>query len=162
LHTDEESSEPQVIALLGKGDFFGEAAVLGNRPHDGCVRARTAVPVVQIGIALFSQIAGSFAPLREVLSRAVSEPIATLMDPLPKPLLRFEGIPLLEHVMSGAKQAGIERLLIIVGYQGTMVRRWFAGSRPRSTPVTCVENLYYHKKNRISLLKARLALGRHS
>jgi NADH dehydrogenase len=102
LHTDEESSEPKVIALLGKGDFFGEAALLGNRPHDASVRARTAVRLVQIGSALFSQIAGSFAPLREVLSQAVtrrsgdfwrrlplakslleSESIASLMDPLP-------------------------------------------------------------------------------
>ena len=102
LHTDEDTSEPKVIALLGKGDFFGEAALLGNRPHDASVRARTAVRVVQIGSALFSQIAGSFAPLREVLSRAVtrrsgdfwrrlplaesllaSESIASLMDPLP-------------------------------------------------------------------------------
>lgn len=102
LHADDETSEPNVIALLGKSDFFGEAALLGNRPHDASVRARTAVRVVQIGSALFSQIAGSFAPLREVLSRAATrrsgdfwrrlplaksllerESIASFMDPLP-------------------------------------------------------------------------------
>jgi len=77
---------------------------------------------------------------------------------LPKPLVPFEGIPLLQHVMSGAKQAGIERFVIVVGYQGDVVRRWFAESRLRSTPVTWVENTEYHKKNGISLLKARDAV----
>ena len=60
--------------------------------------------------------------------------------------------------MSGAKQAGIERFVIVVGHQGHMVRRWFAGSSLRATPVTWVENTEYHKKNGISLLKARNAV----
>jgi 1L-myo-inositol 1-phosphate cytidylyltransferase len=60
--------------------------------------------------------------------------------------------------MSGAKQAGIERFVIVVGYQGDIVRRWFAGSSLRTTPVTWVENTEYHKKNGISLLKARYAV----
>ena len=60
--------------------------------------------------------------------------------------------------MSGAKQAGIERFVIVVGYQGDIVRRWFAGSSLRGTPVTWVENTEYHKKNGISLLKARNAV----
>ena len=77
---------------------------------------------------------------------------------LPKPLVPFEGIPLLQHVMSGARQAGIERFVIVVGHQGHMVRRWFAGSPLRAMPVTWVENSEYHKKNGISLLKARYAV----
>jgi 1L-myo-inositol 1-phosphate cytidylyltransferase len=60
--------------------------------------------------------------------------------------------------MSGAKRAGIERFVIVVGYQGDIVRRWFAGSSLRTTPVTWVENTEYHKKNGISLLKARYAV----
>jgi 1L-myo-inositol 1-phosphate cytidylyltransferase len=60
--------------------------------------------------------------------------------------------------MSGAKQAGIERFVIVVGHQGDIVRRWFAGSSLRTTPVTWVENTEYHKKNGISLLKARYAV----
>jgi 1L-myo-inositol 1-phosphate cytidylyltransferase len=60
--------------------------------------------------------------------------------------------------MSGAKQAGIERFVIVVGHQGDIVRRWFAGSSLRTTPVTWVENTEYHKKNGISLLKTRYAV----
>ena len=33
LQTAEESQESKVIAVLGKGDFFGEEALLANRPH---------------------------------------------------------------------------------------------------------------------------------
>jgi 1L-myo-inositol 1-phosphate cytidylyltransferase len=77
---------------------------------------------------------------------------------LPKPLVRFEGVPLLEHVMTDAAQAGIERFVIVVGHQSQLVRRWFASSSLRNKSVTWVENTEYHKKNGISLLKAKPAV----
>ena len=101
LQMTEQAPEGKVVAILGKGDFFGEAALLGNRPHGTSIRARTVARLVQIGSALFSQLAGSFAPLRDLLSRAVTrrsgdfwrrmplaksfldgEPLASLLDPL--------------------------------------------------------------------------------
>jgi NADH:ubiquinone reductase (H+-translocating) len=109
LQTTEESPEAKVIAILGKGDFFGEEALLANRPHETSIRARTAVRLAQVGSALFSQMAGSFAPLRDLLVRAVTrhsgdfwrhlplsksllegESIASLLDPLPAKLLSRE------------------------------------------------------------------------
>jgi NADH:ubiquinone reductase (H+-translocating) len=109
LQPTEESSEGKVIGILGKGDFFGEEALLANRPHETNIRARTVVRLAQVGSALFSQMAGSFAPLREVLVKAVTrhtgdfwrylplakplladETIATLMDPPPAKLLSKE------------------------------------------------------------------------
>jgi NADH:ubiquinone reductase (H+-translocating) len=109
LQPTEESPEGKVIAILGKGDFFGEEALLANRPHETNIRARTVVRLAQVGSALFSQMAGSFAPLREVLVKAVTrhtgdfwrylplakplladETIATLMDPPPAKLLSKE------------------------------------------------------------------------
>jgi 1L-myo-inositol 1-phosphate cytidylyltransferase len=93
-----------------------------------------------------------------ILAAGLGSRLNSVSGLLPKPLVRFEGIPLLQHVMSGAKQAGIERFVIVVGHQGNIVRRWFAGSSLRATPVTWVENTEYHKKNGISLLKARYAV----
>jgi NADH dehydrogenase len=109
LQPTEESPEGKVIAILGKGDFFGEEALLANRPHETNIRARTVVRLAQVGSALFSQMAGSFAPLREVLVKAVTrhtgdfwrylplakplladETIASLMDPPPAKLLSKE------------------------------------------------------------------------
>lgn len=95
-----------------------------------------------------------------ILAAGLGSRLNSVSGVLPKPLVRFEGIPLIEHVMSGAQQAGIERFVIVIGHQGNLVRRWFAESRLRSTPVIWVENPDYHKKNGISLLKARHAVDR--
>jgi len=94
---------------LSKGDFFGEGALLGNRPHETSIRARSAVRLRQIGSALFSQLAGSFTPLRDLLVKTVTrrsgdfwrrlpisksilegESLASLLDPLPAKLLSKE------------------------------------------------------------------------
>ena len=107
LQSAGENSEAKVIALLGKGDFFGEAALIENRPHETSIRARTVVRLRQASSALFSEMAGSFAPLRELLANAVTrnsdelwrrlplakplldrEPLASFVDPLPGSLLR--------------------------------------------------------------------------
>jgi NADH dehydrogenase len=108
LQQDPGASETKVLAVLGKGDFFGEGALLGNRPHETSIRARSAVRLGQIGSVLFSQIAGSFAPLRELLAKAVTrgsyfwshlpisksmlegESTASFLDPLPAQLLTKE------------------------------------------------------------------------
>jgi NADH:ubiquinone reductase (H+-translocating) len=109
LQTTEESSEEKVIAILGKGDFFGEEALLANRPHETSVRARTVVRVAQIGSARFSEMASAFPPLRDLIAKAVTrhsgdfwrrlplakpllqdETIASLMDPLPAKVLSKE------------------------------------------------------------------------
>jgi 1L-myo-inositol 1-phosphate cytidylyltransferase len=95
-----------------------------------------------------------------ILAAGLGSRLNSVSGFLPKPLVLFEGIPLIEHVMSGAQQAGIERFVIVIGHRGNMVRRWFAESRLRSKPVTWVENPDYHKKNGISLLKARYAVDR--
>jgi NADH dehydrogenase len=109
LKATEENAEPQVVAVLSKGDFFGEATLMGNRPHETSVRARTVVRLTQIGSGLFSQLAGASAPLRDLLSRTLArrsgdfwrrlplaktllsdEPLASLMDPIPAKSLSKE------------------------------------------------------------------------
>jgi NADH dehydrogenase len=106
LQKDSQTSETKVIGVLGKGDFFGEGALLGNHPHETSIRARSAVRLRQVGSALFSELAGSFAPLRDLLAEAVTrrsgdfwrrlpisksileeESLASLVDPLPAQLL---------------------------------------------------------------------------
>jgi NADH:ubiquinone reductase (H+-translocating) len=94
--------EPKLIAVLSKGDFFGEATLLGDHRHETSIRARTVVRLTQIGSGLFSQIAGASTPLRDLLSRTLTRrsgdfwrrlPLAksllsdvtltSLLDPLP-------------------------------------------------------------------------------
>jgi NADH dehydrogenase len=109
LQQDPGAAETKVLAVLSKGDFFGEGALLGNRPHETSIRARSAVRLRQIGSALFSQLAGSFTPLRDLLVKTVTrrsgdfwrrlpisksilegESLASLLDPLPAKLLSKE------------------------------------------------------------------------
>jgi NADH:ubiquinone reductase (H+-translocating) len=130
LKAAEPNAEPKIVAILGKGDFFGEAALLGNRPHETSIRARTAVRLRQAGSALFSQIAGTLAPLREVLSQAVirrsgdfwhrlpltkllldREPLASLVDPLPAELLRKDTS--LADAIRALKESSSGELLIL-------------------------------------------------
>jgi NADH:ubiquinone reductase (H+-translocating) len=102
LQRVEGETDEQLLGVLGKGDFFGEGALVGNRPHETSVRARTVVRLAQVGSALFYQMAGTFAPLRDLISKAVTrrsgdfwrrlplsksllegETVASLVDPLP-------------------------------------------------------------------------------
>ena len=107
LVSDGPNGPERVVAVLGKGDFFGNAALLENRPHQTSIRARTVVRLRQASSALFSEMAGSFAPLRELLANAVTrnsdelwrrlpiskpfldrEPLTSFLDPVPGSSLR--------------------------------------------------------------------------
>src|ERR1700722_1638540 len=109
LQQDPQSSETKVLAVLSQGDFFGEGALLGNRPHETSIRARSVVRLQQIGSAVFSQFAVTFPPFRDLLAKAVTrrsgdfwrrlpisksilegESLASLVDPLPAHLLSKE------------------------------------------------------------------------
>src|SRR5215831_7296584 len=80
--------------------------------------------------------------------------IRSVSGEFPKPLVYFQGKPFLEHVIGRARQAGIDRFVIVVGYRSDLIRSWFEG-HSLGASVTFVENPDYHKSNGISALKAR-------
>jgi NADH:ubiquinone reductase (H+-translocating) len=109
LQATDQNSEPKLVAVLAKGDFFGASALMGNRPYETTIRARSLVRLAQVGSELFSEITGSFAPIRDLLTKAVvdqagdlwrriplakvvleDEPLASLLEPLPPQLLHKE------------------------------------------------------------------------
>jgi NADH dehydrogenase len=98
LQVTEGNSAAEVIAVLGEGDFFGEGALLGNRPHETSVRARTVVRLRQLGSALFSEIAGSFTPFRELLANAVTRRSGDFWHRLPVAKSLLEGEPLTSFI----------------------------------------------------------------
>ncbi len=77
---------------------------------------------------------------------------------LPKPLVDFQGSPILEHVIRGAQYAGIEEFVIVLGYRGDLIREWFETHWRGRARFTWVENPDYHKSNGVSALKAEHAL----
>jgi choline kinase len=74
----------------------------------------------------------------------------------PKPLVQLHGKSLLEHVIVDAREAGIDRFVIVVGYGADAIRRWLA-ERPLGgdISITLVENIHYQKDNGVSVLKAK-------
>ena len=104
LVSDPPGSEPKVVNVLSKGDFFGNAALLENRPHQTSIRARTVVRLRQASSALFSEMAGSFAPLRELLANAVIRNSAELARRMPqaKPMLQREPLASFLEPLPGA------------------------------------------------------------
>ena len=97
----------EVMAVLGSGSFFGERALIGNRPRVMSVRARTPVEVLTMGRNIFTRISGALAPLRDALTQTLNRrtvdvwkdhapvydllrttPLRELLEPVPKPLLQ--------------------------------------------------------------------------
>lgn len=100
-------SQHEVVAVLGSGSFFGERALLGNRPRVMSVRARTPIEVLVMGKNVFSQVSGALRPLRDALAQTLNRravdiwknrpqvyellratPIKALLEPAPAPLLK--------------------------------------------------------------------------
>jgi NADH dehydrogenase len=97
----------EVMAVLGSGSFFGERALIGNRPRVMSVRARTPVEVLTMGRNIFTRISGALAPLRDALTQTLNRrtvdvwkdrepvyellrktPLRELLEPVPQPLLQ--------------------------------------------------------------------------
>src|SRR5258707_6536235 len=81
--------------------------------------------------------------------------IASVSGGVPKPLVPLRGIPLLEHVMTSCREAGITRFVVVVGYRADQIRRWFAERPFGGIYVTLIENPEYHKANGVSALSAK-------
>jgi len=130
LRVTEENQEAKVFALLGKGDFFGESALLDKRPLDSDIRARSSVRVMQMGSDLFAQLAGASQSFRDTLSQAMArrtedfwrrlplvktllenEALQTFLEPLPARSLTGE-TTLAEAVAALNESAGGELLIL--------------------------------------------------
>ena len=56
--------------------------------------------------------------------------MGALTDEMPKPMLRMEGRPILEHIISGLREAGVLEFCIITGWKAEVIEEYFGdGSR---------------------------------
>ena len=92
------------------------------------------------------------AKLALILAAGNGSRIASRSGEGPKPLVTLNGKTLLEHVMTGARDAGIERFVIVVGYRGQAIKEWYVSHPLPGVQVTWVENPDYRKDNGISVL----------
>lgn len=71
LSWNADTSAEETVAVLGPGDFFGEAALVTSRSRNASVKARTNVLVVTMGRSLFTEMSANLAPLRDAVAKAV-------------------------------------------------------------------------------------------
>ena len=91
-----------------------------------------------------------------ILAAGNGSRLAACSGELPKPLVPLHGKPLLEHVMSSAHEAGIEKFVIVVGYRGSAIREWYENRPLPGVDVAWVENPDYRQKNNgVSVLCAK-------
>jgi 1L-myo-inositol 1-phosphate cytidylyltransferase len=94
-----------------------------------------------------------------ILAAGNGSRIASVAGGVPKPLVPLCGVPLLEHVMTSSREAGIERFVIVAGYRADLIRRWLSDRSMEDISVTLIENLEYHKANGVSALVAKTELN---
>jgi NDP-sugar pyrophosphorylase family protein len=71
-----------------------------------------------------------------VLAAGRGTRMGALTDEIPKPMLPIEGRPMLEHIVLRLRDAGIERVLIVVGYRRELIEQHFAAGFPEVSFVT--------------------------
>ncbi len=64
-----------------------------------------------------------------VLAAGRGTRMGAITQTMPKPLLPVQGKPMMEHIMERLAEAGVEQFLVVVGYQGELIREHFAGWR---------------------------------
>jgi choline kinase len=90
-----------------------------------------------------------------ILAAGSGTRIAPVSGGVPKPLVPLRGKPILEHVITSCREAGITRFVIVVGYRANLIRRWFDERSFDGISVTLIENPDYHKANGVSALAAK-------
>jgi len=94
-----------------------------------------------------------------ILAAGIGSRIATVADGVPKPLVPLCGVPLLEHVMTSSREAGIERFVIVGGYRSNLIGNWLSEQSIDGGSVTLIENREYYKANGVSALAAKKELN---
>ncbi|MFQ5664258.1 MAG: CDP-alcohol phosphatidyltransferase family protein [Terriglobia bacterium] len=76
----------------------------------------------------------------------------------PKCLVGLLGLTLLERNLQTLKEAGIEEVLLVVGYQGQAVEEAVEPLRDDGLTVRCLANPHWRNGNGLSLMQARAAV----
>lgn len=98
VRSSPERPDGEILAVLGAGNFFGEAALLSNQPRSASVRARTPAEIVIMGRHVFSNIASSLAPLRQALTAAITRRSANFWTQRPEAMNALRHLPLADFI----------------------------------------------------------------
>lgn len=82
------------IAILGAGDFFGEMALISDRPRSASVKARSEVEVTIMGKKVFDQMSSTLKPFRDFVLDAFKRRSSSIWQSMPAALDIIESCPL--------------------------------------------------------------------
>lgn len=74
-----------------------------------------------------------------ILAAGKGSRMKELSEEKPKVLLKVDGRSSLEHIISGMKKAGIEDIVIVIGYKGKMIKEELAKGSELGVKITYVE-----------------------
>ncbi|MCX7765953.1 MAG: nucleotidyltransferase family protein [Candidatus Sumerlaeia bacterium] len=65
-----------------------------------------------------------------VLAAGKGAHLGELTKDRPKPMIEIGGKPILEYVLQGLKSAGINEVIIVIGYKGELIKKYFGNETP--------------------------------
>lgn len=80
-----------------------------------------------------------------------------LTEELPKPMIAVRGKPVLQHIVEGLAENGVEQFLIVVGYRGDVIRDFFGDGSSRGVEVNYVTQEVQDGTGRVVLLAREFA-----
>jgi choline kinase len=96
-----------------------------------------------------------------ILAAGLGSRLRPLTDDMPKCMTEINGKPLILHALDALAGAGVQRVAIIIGYLGDVIRE-FIGASYNGIAIEYIENLVYDKTNTafsLSLAGAYLRAG---
>lgn len=78
---------------------------------------------------------------------------------IPKPLIMAGGRPLIDYTLEALSEAGVDEVVVVVGYRAEQLKAGIAASRDRGLAIRYVANGRFHGGASLSLRAARKACG---
>lgn len=94
-----------------------------------------------------------------ILAAGHGERLLPHTEERPKPLLLVSGRPILEHVIRTLRSVGIKEFILVTGYLGCAIQRYFGDGSKLGVNIQYVENPSYLRGNATSLAVAQKLLG---
>jgi len=64
-----------------------------------------------------------------------------LTNEIPKPMVKVRGNPVLQHIIEGLRTAGIQKILVVVGYRKEVVQNYFGNGADYGVSIEYVEQI---------------------
>lgn len=93
-----------------------------------------------------------------VLAAGRGERLSPYTDDIPKPLVTLRGKPLIEHVISSCRDAGLKEFIVVTGYLGDVIRNHLRSGEHLGVSIDYVENENWSLGNGSSLMAAKAKL----